>query len=44
MTRSAIIDDVSMIEGRRDEALWVMTDTAILISIRVWGSGRLSCG
>ena len=44
MTGRAIIYDAGMIESRRYEALGVMTDTTILISIRVRGGGRLSCG
>ena len=44
MAGRAIAHDTGMIESRRDETLRIMTDTTILISIRVWWGGRLSCG
>ncbi len=44
VTRSAIVDDVGVIESHRDETLGIMTHTTIQIGRRVWGGGRLSCG
>lgn len=44
VTRSAIVDDVGMIESHRDETLRIMTGTTIQSGRRVWGGGRLSCG
>ena len=44
VTRSAIVDDVGVIESHRDETLGIMTNTTIQIGRRVWGGGRLSCG